>query len=85
MQKLQTYKDAQTFLVNCVEELLEGYEFKLNNVLDANRRCIHHTNSVAMHQLNKAFMRFKEVEQWHNEHDKDQENPWMDGEPDYDT
>ena len=85
MQKLQTYKDAQTFLVNCVGELLEGYEFKLNNVLDANRHCIHHTNSVAMHQLNSAFQRFKEVDQWHSEHDREQENPWMDGEPDYEN
>ena len=72
MQKLQTYNDAQNFLVNCVGELLAGYEFKLTDIIDANRRCIPQPNSVAMRQLNSAFQRFKEVEQWHNEHDQSQ-------------
>lgn len=69
MQQLKTQQDAITFLVNCVEELLEGYEFKLNNILDADRCCIHHTNSVAIRQLDRAFMRFKEIEQWHKENE----------------
>ena len=74
MQQLETYKDAQTFLVNCVEELLEGYEFKFTNILDNNGRCIPNTNRIALHQLQKAFWRFKEVETWHKKQNKEQKD-----------
>ena len=44
-------------ILNCVREVLDGYTFKLNNVLDASDRCIHYKNSVALHQLNSSMMR----------------------------
>ncbi len=72
MQTLQTYKDAQTFLVTCVGELLEGYEFKMTDVLDSSRRCVHHVNRGALHQLERAFRGFKDVEQWHQKQGKTQ-------------
>lgn len=72
MQELKTYTDAQTFLVNCVEELLEGYEFKMTNILDANRRCTAQKNRVALHQLERAYHGFVSIEQWHDKHSIDQ-------------
>ena len=42
-------------LKRCVEVLLEGYEFHMTDVLDANRRCVHHVNRGALHQLERAF------------------------------
>lgn len=73
MQELKTYLDAQIFLVNCVEELLEGYTFKFTNVLDAQSRCVADQNRVALHQLDRAFHGFKAIDQWHKEHDKKQQ------------
>ncbi len=49
-------------VINCAIEVIEGYEFKLTDVLDDNRRCIPWKNRVAIHQLNRALMRLKEGE-----------------------
>ncbi len=42
-------------LKRCVEVLLEGYEFHMTDVLDANRRCVPQKNRAALHQLDRAF------------------------------
>ena len=44
-------------ILGCVREVLDGYEFKFTNILDAGGRCIHHTNRGAIHQLDRAMMR----------------------------
>ena len=72
MQELRIYQADVTYLVNCVEVLLKGYEFKFTNVLDATGRYIHHTNASAMKQLERALSDFKSVDNWRKEHDKEQ-------------
>lgn len=72
MEDLRTYVDAKTALVNCIEDLLEGYEFTLTNILDANGRCIPKKNRHIMYKLAKTLNEFKRLNCWHREHDKDQ-------------
>ena len=47
-------------VINCAIEVIEGYEFKFTNILDAGGRCIHHRNRVAIHQLDRALTRLEE-------------------------
>ena len=53
-------KTELEFLVSCVENLLETYEFKLSAVLDANKRCIPYQNAVQLRQLERALWAVRE-------------------------
>ena len=46
--------------LNCAKEVIDGYEFKFTNVLDSGRRCVHNTNRVALHQLDRALRSLEE-------------------------
>lgn len=46
----------EQFVINCAIQVIEGHEFKLSGVLDVNRRCIPHKNSMDMRELYRALM-----------------------------
>ncbi len=56
-----TEDDAKQFVINCAIELLSTYEFHMTDVLDSNRRCVHHVNRVQLWQLQRAVDALNEV------------------------
>ena len=49
-------------IINCAKEVIGGYEFKLGVTLDGSRRVVHHTNSGALSQLDRALLLLGEEE-----------------------
>ena len=42
-------------IVQCAMSLVNGYEFKMTDVLDEHRRCVANRHRVALHQLDRAL------------------------------